>query len=39
VPTVYALKPRFQALLRPLVDRLATAGVTANQVTIAASCC
>lgn len=35
--TLYALKPRFQALLRPLVGRLATAGVTANQVTVAAA--
>jgi CDP-diacylglycerol--glycerol-3-phosphate 3-phosphatidyltransferase len=37
VPTVYALKPRFQAVLRPLVGRLATAGITANQVTVAAA--
>lgn len=35
--TFYGLKPRFQALLRPLVRRLAAAGVTANQVTIAAT--
>lgn len=35
--TLYALKPRFQNLLRPLVDRLAAAGVTANQVTVAAA--
>ena len=34
--TLYAIKPRFQALLRPLVARLAAAGVTANQVTLAA---
>ena len=34
--SVYDLKPKFQALLRPLVARLAVAGVTANQVTIAA---
>ena len=33
--TLYDLKPRFQALLRPGVARLAAAGVTANQVTIA----
>ncbi|MGE0719634.1 MAG: hypothetical protein AB7P02_29595, partial [Alphaproteobacteria bacterium] len=26
--TLYALKPRFQALLRPLVGRLAAAGIT-----------
>jgi CDP-diacylglycerol--glycerol-3-phosphate 3-phosphatidyltransferase len=35
--TLYALKPRFQALLRPLVARLAASGVTANQVTVAAA--
>lgn len=35
--TLYELKPRFQALLRPLVGRLAAAGVTANQVTLAAA--
>jgi len=34
--SIYQLKPRFQALLRPLVRRLAAAGVTANQVTVAA---
>ena len=34
--TLYALKPRFQALLRPLAGRLAAAGVSANQVTLAA---
>lgn len=34
--TLYALKPRFQALLRPIVGRLAAAGISANQVTIAA---
>ncbi len=34
--SIYDLKPKFQALLRPLVARLAAAGVTANQVTIAA---
>ncbi len=34
--SIYDLKPRFQALLRPAVDRLAGAGVTANQVTVAA---
>jgi CDP-diacylglycerol--glycerol-3-phosphate 3-phosphatidyltransferase len=31
---VYALKPAFQRLLRPLVRLLARAGVTANQVTL-----
>lgn len=34
--SVYDLKPRFQSLLRPLVNFLANAGVTANQVTLAA---
>ncbi len=36
--SIYQLKPRFQALLRPIVSRLAGAGVTANQVTLAAMC-
>lgn len=35
--TLYELKPRFQALLRPMVRRLARAGVTANQVTLLAA--
>jgi CDP-diacylglycerol---glycerol-3-phosphate 3-phosphatidyltransferase len=34
--TIYAFKGRFQDVLRPAVRRLAGAGVTANQVTIAA---
>jgi CDP-diacylglycerol--glycerol-3-phosphate 3-phosphatidyltransferase len=34
--SVYSLKPRFQSLLRPLSDGLASAGVSANMVTIAA---
>lgn len=34
--SIYELKPRFQALLRPLVVRLHVMGVTANQVTLAA---
>lgn len=34
--SVYDLKPAFQALLRPLVGRLAAAGATANQITVAA---
>lgn len=34
--SVYALKPRFQALIRPGVVRLAAAGVTANQLTVGA---
>lgn len=33
--SVYQLKPRFQALLRPTVGRLAESGVTANGVTLA----
>lgn len=32
--SIYALKGRFQNLLRPLVVSLAAAGVTANQVTL-----
>ncbi|MES2820189.1 MAG: CDP-alcohol phosphatidyltransferase family protein [Pseudomonadota bacterium] len=36
MPSIYQLKPRFQALLRPLVVRLHARGVTANQVTVAA---
>ncbi|WP_299026688.1 CDP-alcohol phosphatidyltransferase family protein [uncultured Campylobacter sp.] len=34
--SIYELKPKFQNLLRPLVRRLYGAGVTANQVTLAA---
>ncbi|PZW73537.1 CDP-diacylglycerol--glycerol-3-phosphate 3-phosphatidyltransferase [Pseudomonas sp. 2848] len=37
VPSIYQLKPRFQALLRPSVQRLYDRGVTANQVTVAAA--
>ena len=33
--SIYDLKPRFQALLRPLTRWLAARGVTANQVTLA----
>jgi CDP-diacylglycerol--glycerol-3-phosphate 3-phosphatidyltransferase len=36
VPSIYQLKPAFQGLLRPLVNALARAGISANQVTIAA---
>ena len=36
MPSIYDLKPAFQQRLRPLVSRLAAAGVTANQVTVAA---
>nr|WP_225780748.1 CDP-alcohol phosphatidyltransferase family protein [Pseudomonas sp. Marseille-Q3773] len=35
--SIYQLKPRFQALLRPSVRRLHERGVTANQVTLAAA--
>ena len=34
--TLYDLKPRFQALLKPVSQSLWRAGVTANQVTLAA---
>lgn len=34
--SIYSLKPRFQALLRPLVHRLAARGATANHVTLTA---
>lgn len=34
--TIYALKPKLQALLRPLVRGLHRLGVTANQVTLLA---
>jgi CDP-diacylglycerol--glycerol-3-phosphate 3-phosphatidyltransferase len=37
MPSIYQLKPRFQNLLRPLVQRLHARGVTANQVTLAAA--
>lgn len=35
--TIYDLKPRFQALLRPLVAALAARGVTPNQITVLAA--
>ncbi|HML93157.1 CDP-alcohol phosphatidyltransferase family protein [Methyloceanibacter sp.] len=34
--TIYDLKPRFQALLRPIAGRFVRGGVTANAVTLAA---
>ena len=34
--TIYDLKPAFQNLLRPVCKGLANAGITANQVTVAA---
>jgi CDP-diacylglycerol--glycerol-3-phosphate 3-phosphatidyltransferase len=36
VASIYELKPAFQRLLRPTANALARAGVTANQVTVAA---
>jgi len=36
MPTIYDLKPRFQALLRPIAAALARAGISANAVTVAA---
>lgn len=36
MPGIYDLKRVFQDLLRPITGRLATAGVTANQVTLSA---
>jgi CDP-diacylglycerol--glycerol-3-phosphate 3-phosphatidyltransferase len=36
MPSVYDIKPAFQALLRPITRGLASAGVTANAVTVAA---
>ncbi|MFQ6573049.1 CDP-alcohol phosphatidyltransferase family protein [Pseudomonas sp. UM16] len=37
MPSIYQLKPRFQALLRPTVERLYQRGVSANQVTLSAA--
>lgn len=37
MPSIYDVKPRFQALLRPLARWLARRGVTANAVTILAA--
>ena len=37
MPTLYSMKPRFQAVLRPLVAWMADAGVSANQVTLLAA--
>lgn len=34
MPSVYELKPRFQALLRPALAALRAAGVTPNQLTL-----
>ncbi|QXI28537.1 CDP-alcohol phosphatidyltransferase family protein [Pseudomonas vanderleydeniana] len=37
MPSIYQLKPRFQNLLRPVVQRLFDNGTTANQVTLCAA--
>lgn len=37
MPSIYDVKPKFQNLLRPIVNGLARIGVTANQVTIFAA--
>ena len=37
MPSIYQLKPAFQNLLRPMVQRLHARGVTANQVTLTAA--
>lgn len=34
MPSIYDIKPRFQALLRPLANKLANDRITANQVTV-----
>ncbi len=34
--SIYELKPAFQNLLRPLTNRLAQLGITANQITVLA---
>jgi CDP-diacylglycerol---glycerol-3-phosphate 3-phosphatidyltransferase len=34
--TIYELKPAFQNLLRPICRKLASAGITPNQITLAA---
>jgi len=34
--SIYAVKPGFQSLLRPVAGALARAGLTANQITVAA---
>ena len=36
MPSIYQLKPAFQNLLRPLVQRLFDNGTTANQITLVA---
>jgi len=36
MPSIYELKPKFQGLLRPIVNGLARRGMTANQITLTA---
>jgi len=36
--SVYNIKPKFQAFLRPVLDSLHKMGVTANQITISSLC-
>ena len=36
MPSIYQLKPAFQNLLRPFVQKLFNIGITANQVTLLA---
>lgn len=36
MPSIYEIKPKFQNLLRPITQKLASSGITANQVTLAA---
>ena len=38
MPSIYQLKPAFQSLLRPIVNRLARANISPNQVTCFALC-
>jgi CDP-diacylglycerol--glycerol-3-phosphate 3-phosphatidyltransferase len=37
MPSIYDLKPRFQRALQPMLATLAMAGITANQITVAAA--
>jgi phosphatidylglycerophosphate synthase len=36
MPSIYDLKPRFQSLLNPLINRLARVGLTPNAITLIA---
>ena len=36
MPSIYEIKPKFQSLLRPLTQKFAGWGISANQVTLAA---